>query len=288
MAMNRRPAERTTVALYSGGVDSYCMAYLTRPDVLLYVRMGGRYGEDEYAFLHTPLGMADNLTVISAHTLGRLELPDSKVIPGRNAVLAILASNFGDDILMGSVDSSTGHDKDNGFAARMNELFDWMYQPSRWLLDGRNVRLRLPFYHLTKTELVGQVLARGHSPDTLAGMTFSCYEPTREQGPGVEWVQPCGKCPPCGRKWMAFTVYGIDVGYDGREAIQPYINELEVWGNDRSPHRSKKFCEEVVDARDGVVRPIPAAIPIDRLGRDYSMVDLRLVDEPGRAARGPH
>lgn len=215
--------------------------------------------------------MDDRLVVLGATVLGRFELPDSKVIPGRNATLALLASNYGDDILMGSVDSSTGHDKDGEFAYRLNNLFDWMYQRSRWLPNGRKIRLRLPVYDLTKTELVGQVLARGHDGDQLAGRTFSCYEPRRHSHPGSDWVEPCGQCGPCGRKWMAFTVYGVDVGYDGREALRPYINELEKVKDDNGtpPGRSKQFVLDLLDAWDGNKREVPPEIPFDRFGRAF-------------------
>lgn len=260
------PPTGTTVALYSGGVDSYCMAVLLNPDVLLYVQMGGAYGAAEAANLHVPPGMETRISIVP-FDLGSYELPDSKVIPGRNAILAVLASNYGDRIQMGSVDSSTGHDKDLIFAARLNDLFRWMYQPARWLTAGRNVQLELPVYHLTKTELVGQVLAAGHDGQLLAQRTFSCYNPVAEPvfdtapAVGGDYVMlrstrfvPCGKCPPCGRKWMAFSVYGIDVGFDGHEAIKHYWEEVT---QGVGPQRSAQFGRDVVDAWKGRRRDLP-------------------------------
>lgn len=253
----------TSVALYSGGVDSYCMAYLCEPEILLHVLMAGRYGLQERTALETPPGMEPRLECVDLSDLGLFELANSKVIPGRNAALALVASNYSDEILMGSVDSSTGHDKDEGFAARMNGLFDWMYQPARWLPEGRKVRLRLPLYGLTKTQLVGQVLARGHDGQELADRTFSCYEPSG--------VHPCGRCPPCGRKWMAFSVYGIEVGYRGRMAIEHYYRE---WRSGRGFQRSAQFTQDMLDAWNGTPRPLPAVEPIDRLGPEYRLVGV--------------
>src|SRR5271168_3821110 len=112
-------AAMTSVALYSGGVDSYCMSLLCDPSVLLYVRMAGGYGELEYARLQTPPGWEGRLKEVDLRALGDFELADSKVIPARNAILALVAANYGDTILMGSVDSSTGNDKDPEFATRL-------------------------------------------------------------------------------------------------------------------------------------------------------------------------
>lgn len=233
------------VALYSGGVDSYCMSLLTNPDTLLHVRMGGRYGEEEFLRLKTPRGMEDRLQVADMRQLGQYELSDSKVIPGRNAILALVASNYGERIQMASVDSSTGNDKDPEFAERMDAVFEYIYAPQRWCPDGRMVRLELPVYAMTKTELVGECLRRGHDGADIAARTFSCYEPVR--------TGACGKCPPCGRKWAAFTVWGIDVGFDGRNAIRHYVQEIK---DGPSAFRSEQFCRDTMDAWEGRVRKL--------------------------------
>ncbi len=68
-----------TVALYSGGVDSYCMSCICDPDVLLNVMMGGRYGALERARLRTPPGMEGRLVAIDMPALGTWELPGSMV-----------------------------------------------------------------------------------------------------------------------------------------------------------------------------------------------------------------
>lgn len=249
-----------TVALYSGGVDSYCMAYLCKPDELLYVHLGGAYGNAEWGNLSMPAGLAGvHLRHLRLPSIGMFEQRDTKVIPGRNAMLCLLAANFGDRILMGSVDSSTGKDKDQGFAGRMTELLGYMYQPQRWLPEGRDVCVQLPVYHLTKTQLVGMVLAAGHDGADLAAATFSCYAPKLD-GENGGW-KACGQCPPCGRKWMAFTVYGVDVGFDGREAIRMYYDE---WRDLRSRKvgRSEQFISDMLHAWHGERLPLPVGLNV--------------------------
>lgn len=234
----------SSVALYSGGVDSYCMSYLHNPDVLLHVNMGGRYGEAETRHMATPPGLEDRLETIHAPILGTYEHSDTKIIPGRNAMLALLATQYGDNILMGSVAASTGNDKDQEFADRFNHMCDHMLAPQRWLPNGRTVRLILPVKHITKTRLVGATLAAGHDPQLLVHNTFSCYEPTTNH-------QACGTCPPCGRRWAAFTVWGLDVGFNARPALQPYVDEIRAG---HTAHRSPQFVADVTDAWNGIVR----------------------------------
>lgn len=234
-----------SVALYSGGVDSYCMTHLYQPDLLLHVHMGGRYGAAESQHLVPPPGYGtDRLRTVNAPSIGRFEDPGHKVIPGRNAMLGLYALQFGDNILMASVAASTGNDKDQQFADLFNAMCDHMFAPQRWLPDGRTVRMILPVKDITKAGLVGAVLATGHDPDLLAANTFSCYEPDRNH-------LPCGKCPPCGRKWAAFAVWGVSVGYDGREAFRPYWDEIE---RGDVAHRSAQFLTDVADAWHGHIR----------------------------------
>jgi hypothetical protein len=223
------------------------MSCLCDPDILLYVLMGGRYGDLELSELRTPPGMEDRLTVVPMPTIGMWELPGSLVIPGRNAMLALAACNYGEVILMASVDSSTGNDKDPEFCARMNHLFEHMFAPQRWLPCGKVVALDVPVFHLTKTELVGVTIAHGHPAQEIADNTFSCYQPVRHK--------VCGRCPPCGRKWAALSVYGADVGYDGRDAIRHYVEEIKH-GN--PAQRSERFINDTLDAWNGRRREVPA------------------------------
>jgi 7-cyano-7-deazaguanine synthase in queuosine biosynthesis len=235
------PAE--SCLLYSGGVDSYCCALLTQPEVLLYAKMAGRYGTAEFARLKIPPGMEDRFVSIDLRQLGEWELSNSKVIPGRNAMLALAGANYADEIQMASVDSSTGNDKDPEFVGRLNHMFEYIFAPQRWLPNGRHVRMTLPVYHLTKAELVGECLRQGYDGQEISDRTFSCYEPHRNK--------ECGQCAPCGRKWAAFTVWGIDVGFDGRNAIRHYVEEIK---DGPPPYRSTRFCLDILDAWNGEVR----------------------------------
>ena len=96
-----------TVLLYSGGIDSYCTAALTNPDVLLHVNLGGAYGEEETQALTTPKGMQHKLTSINMPDLAQFELPDhGYILPARNAFLALLGAQYGSTIYMASIAAS--------------------------------------------------------------------------------------------------------------------------------------------------------------------------------------
>lgn len=232
------PIPHQTVALYSGGVDSFCMATLHDPDVLLHVSLGGRYGNEEAATLRTPPGMEDRL-VRTSLDLGQWELPENFIIPARNAILVLAAVNYGDTILLGSVAKSRGADKDEEFARRMNHLMEHLFSPQDiWIPEGRHVTVELPVYHLTKTELVAATLAAGVTANEIRDGTFSCYTPTPSGG-------ECGECKPCGRKWAALAANGIQPLVDAREAFRPYYDEVLAGDpNNRGP----KYLEEVLRA----------------------------------------
>lgn len=217
------PTSRSSVALYSGGVDSYCMAVLTTPDVLLHVNLGGAYGQEETDTLRTPPGMEDRLITVPLPELGaRYELPDRNfILPARNALLALLGAQYGSEVMMGSIAASRGSDKDEEFAARMTHVMQWVWQPQElWNPDGRDTRLTLPVKGLTKARLVAAAIDAGATPEDLRERTFSCYTPV--------YGHECGKCGPCGRKWAALAANGIDPGFDGREAYRSYWDEVQA------------------------------------------------------------
>lgn len=222
-----------SVLLYSGGVDSYCLAQICTPDVLLYVDMDTAYGHVELARLRAPQGMWDRVVVDRLPLVG-MERPD-RIIPARNAYLVLLAANYGDTVLIGCTAADVIGDKDEEFARRMTHLLGHLYGPQWWLPEGRRVRLEMPAKAWTKRQLVGQYLAAGGDPDALAADTVACYE----TGPAAESVH-CGRCKACVRKWAALVVHGIDPGYDARPALGDL---LAVERPDRNPDERRDLVD---------------------------------------------
>lgn len=261
------------VALYSGGVDSYCMAYLCQPDVLLQVNMGGKYGDAEVERMRQPEGFAGRVVRIDCKAIGQQEDSVTAIIPGRNAFLALFGSWYGSTLLLASIYEEAhvgGADKDEGFAAALAQLFDHMLQPQRWLPQGRKVRLLLPVHGLTKAELVGRVLQQGHNPQRLAANTFTCYQP---QDRGIHWRLPdgtqpprwreCGECGACARKWAAFAVWGVDVGFPRPAAMWGYYEEARAIEQEHDGRPmfppTARWVRDQFDAWHGVTRPVDEA-----------------------------
>lgn len=223
----------TTVALYSGGVDSFCMAAIEQPDVLLHVEMGGEYGPTETRRLRTPRGMEDRL-VHTSLPLGQWELPPSMIIPARNAFLALAGAQYGDRIIMGSVAANNGSDKDQGFADHMTALMRYIWQPQpKWNPDGTDTRLELPVYHLTKYELVKAAIDAGVTPDDMRDRTFSCYHPANGNA--------CGECLPCSRRWAALVYAGVTPDVDASAAFA--VNDLAELKQGNPRNRSEAWVQ---------------------------------------------
>ena len=232
-----------TVVLYSGGVDSYCLAVLENPDVLLHVNLHGTYGQVETDRLRTPPGMENRLVSLDLPLLSEFEIRDEgRILPARNAFLALLGAQYGDRVLMGSIAASPGSDKDEGFAERMTFLLKYVWQPqAKWNRDGRETRLDLPVYGLTKQQLVAKALEAGARGEDIRERTFSCYQPINGE--------PCGECGPCGKRWGALAGNGIEPDVDAREAFKPYWLEVIEGRADWRGEQHKKDVEKAWNSK---------------------------------------
>lgn len=213
------PPPGSTVLLYSGGLDSYILAALYKPDVLLHVNLEGRYGATETDMLERPAG-APRVTYVDL-PLGFLEDRESLILPGRNAVLALVASSYGDRVWLGATAGDRTRDKDPEFARLMTELFAHIYGEQWWLPAGRHVSVELPIKDFTKRELVRLYLNAGLDRDALVHETFSCYAPNA-------FGEACAACKPCIRKWVALVVNGYtadELEVDASAATQASLDE---------------------------------------------------------------
>lgn len=185
-----------TVLLYSGGIDSYCLARIVKPDVLLYVDMGTKYTGHEILRLKKPLGCENSeLVYESMEALGRFEREEDGIIPARNAMLILLAAQYGDEIIIGSTASDKAADNCEPFTELMNKMLTELWKPQWWLPDGIKKSVVTPLKGMTKSHIVSEYIRSGGDVATLRDC-FSCYTPNKK---GKE----CGNCPACGQKWIA-------------------------------------------------------------------------------------
>lgn len=245
MTITPHPEATKTVALYSGGLDSYIMATLTHPDILLHVNLHGAYGNAETRALKTPPGMEHKLVTLDHPQLAQYEYPDRRyIIPARNAFLILLAAQYGNTIYLGSIAASRGSDKDEKFRRHINKLLAHIWSPQPyWLPDGRPTRVEYPLGKMTKAQAVAAALKHGATPDELRDNTFTCYTPNPDGS-------PCEKCAPCGRKWAALAANNINPGYNGRAAYKPYWREVQT--GEALHTRGRQHVEDVIKAWNSI------------------------------------
>ena len=221
--MQRDHVERVTrVLLYSGGMDSYALAHLWRPDILLYVDMKTSYSDAEVNAVKRAHGASGKL-VMTQLDLSRWELPNG-IIPGRNLMLATIATNYaapgalGVQIALAATAGDRVLDKSVPFAAQASGILTYMWQPQHWT-NGLQVQVVLPAKHLSKRQLIVDYAMDGGSLQRLADQSFSCYHPTYSQ---QQW-HVCGQCKPCIRKWVALMSLNDQcpkLSFDASEAVR--------------------------------------------------------------------
>lgn len=192
--------------LFSGGMDSVAL-WLKYPEAhLVYVRIGAPYEERELASLHER-GLIHRVTVLpTGKWLGPCNDSVGRV-PLRNLFFAVAAAAATpcDEVLLGATAGETSPDKSRAFAAAASAAMSQA--------EGRSIRLRMPFRHMTKRELVKQLLD-GEHPRSRAKVVDmlracpSCYEADLPPG-----FAGCGRCMSCVRRWQAFSLNGIHENY---------------------------------------------------------------------------
>ena len=142
------------VLLYSGGMDSWLIDKLWKPDIRLYIDMNTRYSKEEMKRLPDDI-------VIEKLDLSKWERED-KIIPLRNMYLIGIATNYGDEICLGATAGDRVLDKSPVFAELYEELLGYLYQKQHWT-EKRTIRINLDYKAYTKTELLKQYIIQGGS-----------------------------------------------------------------------------------------------------------------------------
>ena len=124
------------VLLYSGGMDSWLISHLWKPDVKLYIDTGSSYAAEERRRLPPDI-------TIEHLDLNRFERAD-KIIPLRNLFFVMLASYYGDKICLGATYGDRVLDKSVIFAQKASGLLSYLYQPQHWT-EGRRISVGVPF-----------------------------------------------------------------------------------------------------------------------------------------------
>lgn len=201
------------VLLYSGGMDSWLMSKLWKPDIKLYVDMKTRYSENELARIRKE----PDVQVVE-FPLGQWERKDA-IIPLRNLYLAMVACNVTGsedvEILIGATAGDRVLDKSPAFVAKATDLLSYLYTPQHWIPEGKKVKVCIDYKQYTKTDLLKMFKKQGGDLEEAFTHSFSCYNPVD----GHE----CWHCKPCFRKFTAFSEAGYEFSDDVARTVCSYI-----------------------------------------------------------------
>lgn len=201
------------VLLYSGGMDSWLMSKLWKPDIKLYVDMKTRYSENELARIRKEPDVQ-----IVEFPLGQWEREDA-IIPLRNLYLAMVACNVTGsedvEILIGATAGDRVLDKSPAFVAKATDLLSYLYTPQHWIPEGKKVKVCIDYKQYTKTDLLKMFKEQGGDLEEAFTRSFSCYNPVD----GHE----CWHCKPCFRKFTAFSEAGYEFSDDVARTVCSYI-----------------------------------------------------------------
>ena len=203
------------ILLYSGGMDSWLIDKIWKPDRRIYIDMHTRYSQQEIKNIKL---RRDDVEIID-FPLGQWERED-KIIPLRNLYLPMVICNITGnedvDICLGATAGDRVLDKSKDYVAKANDILNYLYQPQWWIPEGKKVRLNIDFKDCTKEDLLKMYLEQGGDLDTAFNESFSCYEPD-EDG------KVCYMCKPCFRKFTAFETMGYKFPEEVLKKVIPYI-----------------------------------------------------------------
>lgn len=223
------------VLLYSGGMDSWLIRKLWKPDLCLYVDMKTEYSEIEKSRL------PEDVKVVEL-PLQQFSLPNS-IIPLRNLYLFMTACNvteFEDaQICLGALNGDRINDKTKKFVDLLNPLLQYLYEPQQ-SQPGKNVEVVLPYKDMSKRELLNEYVSQGGILREVWENSFSCYHPVNNR--------PCLNCKACFRKAIPFIVAGMEFKTEEKEAIKKFLDDKVLTDMDNYTKDKGKEGEDCLQA----------------------------------------
>jgi 7-cyano-7-deazaguanine synthase in queuosine biosynthesis len=184
------------VQLFSGGLDSLCLWYLTGRPEAVYVRVGAPYEKQEEQTVRRLTYAIPGFQprFVNGPDLSGLVAPDGH-IPVRNLLLAAtaVAHTGAGEVILGAVLGEASPDKSRRFLKAASTALSRS--------EGRLVTLAAPAHRWTKTGLLRRFLAAHPDRAHLVAQTRSCY--------AAEEV-PCGDCQACFRRNVALWHAGLN------------------------------------------------------------------------------
>lgn len=196
------------VLLYSGGMDSWLIDKLWKPDIKLYVNIHGDYSASEI------IRLPEDVVVVDCPFIGQFENHKNKFVPLRNLYFLMIASNYGNRICLGATGGDWGNrDKTPEFLKSAEHLLNYLWEDKK---TKRHIQVDDGFIYTAKSDLIRQYLKLGGTIEELKNHTFSCYTPVD----GEE----CLSCYPCFRKFALLYANGAIYSIEQRRRMWEYVS----------------------------------------------------------------
>lgn len=186
-----------TIILVSGGMDSFIAYHYEKNrnrDVLpLFIDYKGRYCTHEKK---TAVNLFPDLRIDLSLHLKKWEKGPKAFIKNRNALFALIASNYGRRIVMGGL-------KDDNVGDKTPKAFKAMEMLLNTINDDGEYEVLSPFWEMEKVQVLEWYLQSGLPREDIL-KTRSCY---------ANKINPCNKCPACFRRFCALTYCNVLTEY---------------------------------------------------------------------------
>ena len=228
------------VLLYSGGMDSWLIDKLWKPDKKVYVDIGNNYAEAEMVRL------PKDVEIVHFPFLGEQEM-ENKIVPLRNLYFIMIASHFGDEVCLGATEGDKHNsDKTPEFLEETEKLLSYLLADKK---INRKLKICMDFVKVSKSELISRYLENGGDIRKLQEETFSCYYPQKEND---KW-HPCYNCYPCFRTFALYFAHGAKYSFEERKKMWDYIKKVIIPTKEEGGWQGTYYTERGNDSKDMII-----------------------------------
>lgn len=220
------------VLLYSGGMDSWLISKIWKPDVLLYIDIHGRYSKEERKRLPS------NAVIVDMPFLGEQEQDDS-FIPMRNLYFLMIASHYGDTLCLGATLGDGSKDKSTKFLEETEATLKDLWDDKKC---HKNISVETRFSKMSKGQIIDEYLQLAGTLEEIKEQTFSCYTPVN----GHE----CMNCYPCFRKFAMLYSRGCEYTKEERRKIYEYVKREVIPTKEQGGYSGTYYTERKGESED--------------------------------------
>ena len=209
------------VLLFSAGIDSVsAWFYMDKPKAV-YIDMMTKYSKKEMKCIKNLEKIIPDLKVkiIKGINLGQFEEGVNAFIPNRNLILASIACNYGNNIILAGIKDDDVIDKNPIAFQSMSECLTE--------INTGDIKVISPFWHHSKIDIINWMHDCVDNAEEILKTSVSCYSSTEGQ---------CGNCPSCLRKAIAFEACELSIDFFENDVkksilIPKYINKFKGKNN---------------------------------------------------------